>query len=101
MHAVPNTPARHFAKGKSDPAFRTKLQIGAELAVRAREAGFAFRAVAAGTYLTLCRPDHQRPAHPPGQVIAPCWSASLTRGSAGLRATGPTSTGPTRRCPWR
>src|SRR5205807_203474 len=29
VHAVPYTPARHFAKGKNDPAFRTKLQIGA------------------------------------------------------------------------
>jgi DDE superfamily endonuclease len=47
VHAVPYTPARHFAKGKNDPAFRTKLAIGAELAVRAKEAGFAFRAVAA------------------------------------------------------
>ena len=47
VHAVPYTPARHFAKGKNDPAFRTKLQIGADLAIRARDAGFAFRAVAA------------------------------------------------------
>jgi hypothetical protein len=47
VHAVPYTPARHFAKGKSDPAFRTKLAIGADLAVQAREAGFAFCAVVA------------------------------------------------------
>jgi len=47
VHAVPYTPARHFAKGKSDPEFRTKLAIGADLAVRARAAGFCFRAVAA------------------------------------------------------
>jgi hypothetical protein len=47
VHAVPYTPARHFAKGKNDPAFRTKLQIGADLAVRARDAGFAFRVVCA------------------------------------------------------
>src|SRR5499425_1717005 len=47
VHAVPYTPARHFAKGKNDPGFRTKLQIGADLAVRARAAGFTFRAVAA------------------------------------------------------
>jgi hypothetical protein len=47
VHAVPYTPARHFATGKTDPAFRTKLAIGADLAVRAREAGFAFRAVVA------------------------------------------------------
>ena len=47
VHAVPYTPARHFAKGKNDPAFRTKLQIGASLAVQAKAAGFTFRAVAA------------------------------------------------------
>src|SRR5205807_6524120 len=47
VHAVPYTPARHVGKGKNDPAFRTKLQIGADLAIRARAAGFAFRAVAA------------------------------------------------------
>ena len=47
VHAVPYTPARHFAKGKNDPAFRTKLAIGADLAARAREAGFMFRAVVA------------------------------------------------------
>src|SRR5438132_10115841 len=44
VHAVPCTPARHFAKDKNDPAFRTKLAIGAALALRAREAGVAFRA---------------------------------------------------------
>ena len=47
VHALPYTPARHFAKGKDDPGFRTKLAIGAELAVRARAAGFMFRAVVA------------------------------------------------------
>jgi hypothetical protein len=47
VHAVPYTPAGHFAKGKSDPGFRTKLAIGADLAARARAAGFAFRAVVA------------------------------------------------------
>jgi DDE superfamily endonuclease len=47
VHAVPYTPARQFAKGKNDPAFRTKLAIGADLAVRARAAGFAFEAVVA------------------------------------------------------
>src|SRR5713101_5048150 len=47
VHAVPYTPARHFAKGKNDPEFRTKLAIGAGLAIQAREAGFAFRAVVA------------------------------------------------------
>jgi len=47
VDALPYTPAKHFAKGKSDPGFRTKLAIGADLAIRARAAGFVFRAVAA------------------------------------------------------
>jgi hypothetical protein len=47
VHAVPYTPARHFAKGRADPGFRTKLAIGADLAAKARAAGFVFRAVAA------------------------------------------------------
>jgi hypothetical protein len=47
VHAVPYTPAKYFARGKNDPEFCTKLQIGAELAVRARAAGFTFRAVVA------------------------------------------------------
>ena len=41
VHAVPYTPAKYFAKGKNDPEFRTKLAIGADLAVRAQAAGFA------------------------------------------------------------
>jgi hypothetical protein len=47
VHAVPYTPAKHFAKGKNDAEFRTKLKIAADLAARAAAAGFAFRAVAA------------------------------------------------------
>jgi SRSO17 transposase len=47
VRAVPCSPARHFAEGKNDPAFAAKLAIGADLAVRARDAGFAFRAVTA------------------------------------------------------
>ena len=47
VHAVPYTPARHFAKGKNDPGFRTKLAIGADLAIQAEAAGFVFRAVVA------------------------------------------------------
>ncbi len=42
---MPYTPASHFPKGKSDPAFRTKLVIGVDLAIKARAAGFVFRAV--------------------------------------------------------
>ena len=51
VHAVPYTPAKYFAKGKNDPEFRTKLAIGADLAVRAQEAGFCFRAVVGGQRL--------------------------------------------------
>ncbi|WP_417801228.1 IS701 family transposase [Streptomyces incanus] len=51
LHAVPYTPAHHFERGRSDPAFRTKWKIAAELAGRARAAGFPFRAaVADGAY---------------------------------------------------
>lgn len=47
LHAVPYTPAHHFPKGKSDPGFRTKLQIAAELARIAKTTRISFRAVAA------------------------------------------------------
>ncbi|MET8536750.1 transposase [Streptomyces sp. NPDC005065] len=51
LHSVPYSPAHHFPKGKSDPDFRTKLQIAAEPARTAKAAGVAFRAVAAdGAY---------------------------------------------------
>jgi SRSO17 transposase len=43
----PYTPASHFAKGKNDPQFRTKLQIARQLVERALEEGFPFRAVVA------------------------------------------------------
>jgi DDE superfamily endonuclease len=45
LHAVPYTPAHHFPKGRTDPAFRTKLQLGVALAGDAQAAGVAFRAV--------------------------------------------------------
>ncbi|GGT34942.1 hypothetical protein GCM10010254_64190 [Streptomyces chromofuscus] len=47
LHAHPYTPAHHFARGRSDPAFRTKPQLSAALAARGKEAGFACRAVVA------------------------------------------------------
>ncbi|MGW3915141.1 IS701 family transposase [Streptomyces sp. NPDC005070] len=47
LHAVPYTPAHHFPNGRNDPAFRTKLQIGAALVRQAKEAGVVLRAVAA------------------------------------------------------
>ncbi|MFJ2378900.1 transposase [Streptomyces sp. NPDC087769] len=47
LHAVPYSPGHHFPKGRSDPGFRTKLQIAAELARTAKATGVAFRAVAA------------------------------------------------------
>jgi SRSO17 transposase len=47
LHAMPYTPAHHFPGGKKDPAFRTKLQIGATLTRAAKTAGVVFRAVVA------------------------------------------------------
>ncbi|GEC10543.1 hypothetical protein SSP24_81980 [Streptomyces spinoverrucosus] len=61
LHATPYTPAYHFAHGRLDPAFRTKPQLAAALAARAKESGFGCRAVVAdcaystsdGWYLAL------------------------------------------------
>ncbi|MFE7656068.1 transposase [Streptomyces bottropensis] len=47
LHATPYTPAHHFARGRSDPAFRTKPQLSPALAARGKEAGFGCRAVVA------------------------------------------------------
>ena len=47
LHIEPYEPAERLPRGKADPAFRTKPQIGVELVDRAREAGIPFRAVVA------------------------------------------------------
>ena len=47
LHVAPYTPARRLAKGKDDPAFRTKPQLAIALVDAAIDAGFAFRAVVA------------------------------------------------------
>lgn len=46
----PYTPKHHFAKGKADPAFRTKLQIAGELVTLAVAAAVSFRAVVADSF---------------------------------------------------
>ncbi len=46
----PYPPAHHFAAGKQDPAFRTKLKLAVELVRRALETGFVFRAVVADSF---------------------------------------------------
>jgi len=50
LHVEPYTLAARLAKGKSDPAFRTKPVIARELIGRAREAGIPFRAVVADSF---------------------------------------------------
>jgi hypothetical protein len=45
VHAEPYCPAHRLTGGKSDPVFHTKWWIAADLAVRADEDGFGFRAV--------------------------------------------------------
>jgi hypothetical protein len=50
VHAVPYTPASRLAKGKRDPAFRTKPQLAAELVSAARQAQIPFRAVVADCF---------------------------------------------------
>jgi|SRR5579859_2081356 len=46
----PYTPASHFAKGKNDSQFRTKLQIAMQLVERALKERFLFRAVVADSF---------------------------------------------------
>jgi SRSO17 transposase len=46
----PYTPAHHFAKGKKDPQFRTKLKIAVELVRRAVQTNIPFRAVVADSF---------------------------------------------------
>lgn len=46
----PYTPAHRFARGKSDPAFRTKPQIALALVVQAVDTGLPFRAVVADCF---------------------------------------------------
>jgi hypothetical protein len=47
LDVEPYTPAKRLKKGRSDPAFRTKPQIAAELVKHARAASIPFRAVVA------------------------------------------------------
>src|SRR5258708_16236538 len=46
----PYTPAVYFAKGKQDPAFRTKLVIAGQLVERAISDGLSFRAMVADSF---------------------------------------------------
>jgi hypothetical protein len=46
----PFTPKQHFARGMSDPAYRTKPQIALELVQQAVEDGMPFRAVVADSF---------------------------------------------------
>lgn len=47
LHVKPYTQAHHFAKGKADPEFRTKLALALELVDAAVQATIPFRAVVA------------------------------------------------------
>jgi DDE superfamily endonuclease len=50
VDVVPYTPACRLAKGKLDPAFRTKPQLAVDLVGAARQAGIGFRAVVADCF---------------------------------------------------
>jgi hypothetical protein len=50
VDVVPYTPASRLPKGRTDPAFRTKPQLAAELVQAARQAGIGFRAVVADCF---------------------------------------------------
>jgi SRSO17 transposase len=50
LHVTPYTPAARLPKGKADPDFRTKPQLGVALVDAAVDAGFSFRAVVADCF---------------------------------------------------
>jgi DDE superfamily endonuclease len=50
LEVEPYTPEHHFAKGRNDPAFRTKLQIALQLVRKAVEQKWPFRAVVADSF---------------------------------------------------
>ena len=50
LHVAPYTPEKRLAKGRQDPAFRTKPQIALELVERAQAAGIAFWAIVADCF---------------------------------------------------
>ncbi len=50
LHAVPYTPASRLARGKTDPGFRTKPQLAADLVEAAQKAKIPFRAVVADCF---------------------------------------------------
>ena len=57
----PYTPSHHFGGGKTDPAFRTKLQIAGRLVERSVAMGVPFRAVVADSF--YCE-GKERSRHP-------------------------------------
>lgn len=50
LHVIPYTPVHHFAQGKADPAFRTKLTIAGDRVTAAQDAAIPFRAVVADCF---------------------------------------------------
>nr|WP_211834289.1 MULTISPECIES: transposase [Streptomyces violaceusniger group] len=93
LHTTPYTPAHHFARGRSDPAFRTKPQPAAHLAARGKEAGFDCRAVVADcAYLSQ---RHLVPRTAPGRpglrgrAQAAPWHLGSGRPAAHSHRSGP------------
>src|SRR6266705_832796 len=50
LHLVPYTPASRLPRGKTDPGFRTKPKLAAELVAAAQQAKIPFRAVVADCF---------------------------------------------------
>ena len=50
LETEPYTPESYFAKGRNDPAFRTKLKIALQLVQEALAQGWPFRAVVADSF---------------------------------------------------
>src|SRR5512132_137368 len=78
LHAVPYTPASRLAKGDSDPGFRTKPQLAADLVSAAQQAEIGFRAVVADCSMATT-PALSKPLAPPRWRW--CWRSSPARAS--------------------
>jgi SRSO17 transposase len=105
LEVEPYTPKHHFEGGKSDPRFRTKLNIAQELVERSVALGVPFRAVVADSFYgededfkhalsglgagyVLALKDSQSWWHKEGEQIGALWEAALAAGWKSAEESG-------------
>jgi SRSO17 transposase len=104
LEVEPYTPKHHFEKGRSDPRFRTKLQIASQLVERSVAGGTPFQAVVADSFYgededfkqvlsnlgvgyVLALKDSHSWWHKEGQIGA-LWEAALAAGWKSAEESG-------------